>query len=587
LHTVRLRKICPVTIKGEDGSTLLANRALFPEGTPTQTIANVLDVFDRMYFSLSEVITAQVLKWTYCDIFDEMALHYAIDAAPADEAVPASAAVNSKIWVDAVVKQVSYIVGVANARTVPKSLPYHAFISYHTEDLPVLEQIMDNISPRNSLNVYSDEYCLSRGDNYLDRAIEGIKNATVFIPIVSTRAIEPMLNHDANVFDRVVAEWICALLLWHIPSCRLRSILPLINVSSTGDQEDAVFQVRSRVSNEKPSATRRAVLEAFERLEIAVEPKLKSKVCTWTVHEILNRIIENMGMVYDGHFTVNLSKNFLGHLRDVLACLPDDRFINAATTSSRSATLADNEFKCNTVSLDIMGNANDKVVKARFLAATNAYVNCFVKHALSPAESKYIEDEIKILKTLNIEPITQATCVTYFGSGINYVSGAEYKYFVMEDFGTDLSTILDGNFPKLMAYSLALKVVDCVRSVHSIEIMHGDLKPKNILHLFDGKDFRVKLCDFDSARKFGELFPLAFKCTPAYMCPELCTDSGYYKKPADFWASAEPDLFSLGLILWQLLSGGSRTSLIENRDLRQLFREGSSKTLSTVLVWVK
>jgi serine/threonine protein kinase len=579
LHTVRLRKICPVLIKKEDGTTILASREDFPLTLPTQTIDNVLDVFDRLYFNLNEAFKDRVSKWTYRDIFDEMAMHYAVEASAADSA--------------AVVERLHSVVNTANKRisaaaTSPSQ--YHAFISYrgpHHQDLgpledgPIVTSIVDTASTQKlgeqSFSIYSDMHCLDIGDNYLETAIEGIKNSTVFVPVVSMGAVKPMLDHEPGRLDLLVAEWICALLFWHIPSCRLRSILPLISRNSQEPDYQAYFEVRSQISNKIPSRTIQAVLEAFDRLQIVVEPKLSAKVCSWTVHEILNRLMENMG-VDCNHAEPDWAETFVDDLMSVLDDLPGDRFINPAPTASMDAS-ASTEFKCNTVNVDVLESPLNRVVKAQFLDATNTNVQCFVKHALSPVESKYIDDELSILKTLNGTGSSEKHCVKVFGFGVNYANTAEYKYFVMEAFGKDLSVILDGTCPKLSAYSLALKIVDCVRSVHSVQIMHGDLKPKNILYKHNGKDYRVKLCDFDSARRFGELFPfeeLAFKCTPAYMCPELCRDSQYYVRPGVLKASAQPDYFSLGLILWQLFSSGSPASPIENMDLAQLLHDENS-----------
>jgi serine/threonine protein kinase len=572
LHTVRLLKICPVLVEDGEGTTLLNCRNSFPITKPTQTIANVLDVFDRMFFNLNESLRARVSDWTYRDIFDEMAMHYAI-------AVVQQELVKVVDRLEAVVRTVKE----RSANTATISPEYHGFLSYRglqlAADRPFVNKILDAAATQyfegKGIKVYCDLHCLDEGDNYLDKAIDGIKNSTVFIPIVSMAAIQPMMDHDPDQLDLLLAEWICALLFWHIPSCRLRSVLPLLIKNDENDGQSAYFKFRSRISNKVPTRTIRVVLEAFDRLQIVVESKLSEKVCSWTVNEILNRLMENMGL--DSDYTEGSWPNtFVEYLSDVLSDLPEDRFINATSTFVKGTSVSRVEFKCNTVSVDIIGSVDDRVVKAQFLDATNTNVQCFVKHAQFPDESKYINDELKILKTLNSNNSSEKSCVKVFGFGVNYKDSAEYIYFVMEAFGTDLSVILDGTCPKLTAYSLAIKIVDSVRSVHSVGIMHGDLKPKNILFKHNGKDFKVKLCDFDCARGFGDLFPyedLAFKCTTAYMCPELCKNSQYYVRPGDLIASAQPDLFSLGLILWQLFSSGCKTSIIENNDLVQLLHD--------------
>jgi serine/threonine protein kinase len=575
LHTVRLRKICPILV--DNASNISEYRKNFPaDAQPKETIANVLDVFDRMYFNLNEVLTARVLNWTYRDIFDEMAMHHPVLAT---EQGPAS-----------LVDKISFVVNTANEKVSAPASSYDAFISYREGaadgagdmDYTVVNKIVDLAGQQ--FNLHYGTHLLEigdSGDSHLDRAIESIKSATIFIPLVSSHAVARMLEgaHDPALFDRLVAEWICALLFWHIPSCRLRSILPLITRNSASDKQAAYFELRSQVSNEIPHTTIRVVLEAFERLHIFIEPKLKSRVNNWTLNEILNRLMENMGMVSD-YADEDWSRSFVSHLTDILNDLPGDRFINSPSSSSKQPSVV-RAFMCNTVNVEIQGNADDRVIAAQFIDATNANVSCFVKQAVTFNDSKNIDDELKILKFLNSESVSRTSCVKVFGFGANYVNGAECKYFVMEAFGRDLGTVMGRQCGKLMVYSLALQTVECVRALHRVGIMHGDLKPKNILYHLDEIGVRVKLCDFDSARYFKTPFPFegsTFKCTPAYMCPELCEGTEYYEPPGKLEASSQPDYFALGLILWQLFSGPARTSFVEDNNFEQLLRENKWKS---------
>jgi eukaryotic-like serine/threonine-protein kinase len=79
-----------------------------------------------------------------------------------------------------------------------------------------------------------------------------------------------------------------------------------------------------------------------------------------------------------------------------------------------------------------------------------------------------------------------------------------------------------------------------------LSIVHRDVSPSNVLLSFEGE---VKLCDFGIARAAGiggELSPEAIRGKAAYMSPEAASGAAL---------DARSDLFSCGIILWELLSG--------------------------------
>jgi serine/threonine protein kinase len=79
---------------------------------------------------------------------------------------------------------------------------------------------------------------------------------------------------------------------------------------------------------------------------------------------------------------------------------------------------------------------------------------------------------------------------------------------------------------------------------HAAEIIHGDVKPANILVTKDG---HVKLGDFGIARYATHISHSGdLKGTPAFLAPEQILDH-----PQD----ARSDLFSLGIILYQMTTG--------------------------------
>jgi TolB-like protein/Tfp pilus assembly protein PilF/predicted Ser/Thr protein kinase len=113
---------------------------------------------------------------------------------------------------------------------------------------------------------------------------------------------------------------------------------------------------------------------------------------------------------------------------------------------------------------------------------------------------------------------------------------------------------LEGGMPLDRALAVALEICDALESAHSKGVVHRDLKPANILMTSSG----IKLLDFGLAQVATVAIPVDATCTAgltsagailgtaAYMSPEQAE-----AKPVD----ARSDIFSLGVVLYELLSG--------------------------------
>jgi serine/threonine-protein kinase len=109
---------------------------------------------------------------------------------------------------------------------------------------------------------------------------------------------------------------------------------------------------------------------------------------------------------------------------------------------------------------------------------------------------------------------------------------------------------LAGPMDPVDAVALALQIVSALETAHRHGIVHRDLKPSNIL-VADG---RAKLLDFGIARLGAQIdggdptlaVDTTVTGTPAYMAPEQARGLG---------ADARSDIFSLGAVLYELVSG--------------------------------
>ena len=136
------------------------------------------------------------------------------------------------------------------------------------------------------------------------------------------------------------------------------------------------------------------------------------------------------------------------------------------------------------------------------------------------------------------------------------VSGRARVYCVMEMLeGQSLTELLTREQPGVArAVGIVRQVCDALQAAHDVGVIHRDVKPDNLFVLErDGRDF-VKVLDFGVAKLVAPLGDVPMTTTvegtivgtPAYMAPEQAT-GGY--------ADARTDLYSVGVVLYELLAG--------------------------------
>lgn len=100
-----------------------------------------------------------------------------------------------------------------------------------------------------------------------------------------------------------------------------------------------------------------------------------------------------------------------------------------------------------------------------------------------------------------------------------------------------------------------VEMLKAVNYIHERRIIHLDLKPQNIMMKNRRDEFKIKLIDFGLAKRLDHgRVKTGFVGTVGFMAPEVATSQ--YGGHALDYATPATDIFSLGVIIYMLVSGG-------------------------------
>jgi serine/threonine protein kinase len=183
--------------------------------------------------------------------------------------------------------------------------------------------------------------------------------------------------------------------------------------------------------------------------------------------------------------------------------------------------------------------ATSRVDKARdkIIGRTVAIKTLVHSFGAAPQQKQFLR-EAQIVGQLSHPAI-----VNLFDVGVEETGIA---YLVMEYVnGRTLQQVLaESPIPWPRACSWAADLATALGRAHHAGIIHGDVKPANIMITDEGE---VKLSDFGIARFATQVSGSGrIMGTPAYLAPEQIMGEPY---------STRSDLFSLGIVLYQMLTG--------------------------------
>jgi serine/threonine protein kinase len=156
-------------------------------------------------------------------------------------------------------------------------------------------------------------------------------------------------------------------------------------------------------------------------------------------------------------------------------------------------------------------------------------------------------------------------CITGVGIIMEYVSGGSLtKLLHPPDLQISIPLTLS------MKLNICTQITEAVAELHSLNIVHGDLKPENVLvmkNLFEcpTNESVIRLTDFglsltvenvhhDVGASTLRLTSSRHKAgfTPLYAAPELLEDYNDEETQVISYPTRSSDLYSLGIIIWEV-----------------------------------
>ncbi len=159
------------------------------------------------------------------------------------------------------------------------------------------------------------------------------------------------------------------------------------------------------------------------------------------------------------------------------------------------------------------------------------------------------------------------------------IAEADGRVFLAMDYidGEDLASLLRriGRLPHEKAVETARQICFGLAAVHDAGLIHRDLKPANIM--MDGRG-RARLTDFGLANDGDLTGRAAIAGTPLYMAPE---------QMGGIAADKQSDLYSLGLVLYELFTGKHAHGLGQSAtwaDLQRIHQSSAAASTPSSLV---
>lgn len=174
-----------------------------------------------------------------------------------------------------------------------------------------------------------------------------------------------------------------------------------------------------------------------------------------------------------------------------------------------------------------------------------------------------IDREVSVLTRASSFDSCNNNVVCYYGKIVTSYRSRNYFVIVMEYIeGIPLSRLSNEKLSDDNLNNIIQQLLIAVGYIHSLQIVHRDIKPDNII--YDPRSGVVKLIDFGFSC-YSVLYNVKYQCrmntkgTPSYIAPEIWA---YYLQGTkdittdeDIEKLKKADMWSLGMSLYQLIYG--------------------------------
>jgi hypothetical protein len=149
-----------------------------------------------------------------------------------------------------------------------------------------------------SIRIFLDDKVLNSADRFQKIFFDSILLSEVFVPLVTSNALQRMVSHDPREVDNLLVEWLTALLLMKFPEADsnggrfpLRFISPICLKDRSGR---GYFSLKDTLSRVVPFKTIAALRDLLESKGIICSARVSQFLETVTVKDIVDGVMESI-----------------------------------------------------------------------------------------------------------------------------------------------------------------------------------------------------------------------------------------------------------------------------------------------------